>query len=177
VREKWSGEASAEEVSMTNSLAALALEPYVPGAWRADWAWGLPLIVLTVLIHVLGLGLLNQRAARLISQRTERRFPTAAFAVVMGMTTLLASILHAAEAGMWAGAYRLLGALPDNRSAMLYSLSAMTSYGHETLFLEAHWQLLGAIEALNGWLLFGLTTAFLFGIIQKIWSLSSMGRH
>ena len=29
--------------------------------WSADWAWGLPLIVLTVLIHVTGLGLMSQR--------------------------------------------------------------------------------------------------------------------
>jgi hypothetical protein len=34
---------------------------------------------------------------------------------------------------------------------------------------------MGAMEALNGWLLFGLTTAFLFGVIEKIW-LSSSGR-
>ena len=44
---------------------------------------------------------------------------------------------------------------------MLYSLSAMTSYGHASLFLEDRWQLMGALEALNGALLFGLTTAFL----------------
>ena len=51
----------------------------------------------------------------------------------------------------------------------LYSLSAMTSYGHANLDLEEHWQLLGALEALNGMLLFGLTTAFLFGVIQRAW--------
>ena len=31
------------------------------------------------------------------------------------------------------------------------------------------WQLMGALEAVNGMLLFGLTTAFLFAIIQKVW--------
>jgi hypothetical protein len=46
----------------------------------------------------------------------------------------------------------------------------MTSYGHENLFLEHRWQLMGAIEALNGSLLFGLTAAFLFGMIAKVWS-------
>jgi hypothetical protein len=30
---------------------------------------------------------------------------------------------------------------------------------------------MGALEALNGWLLFGLTTAFLFAIIEKAWLL------
>jgi hypothetical protein len=50
---------------------------------------------------------------------------------------------------------------------MLYSQNAITSYGHANLSLEAHWELMGAMEALNGWLLFGLTTAFLFGMIEK----------
>ena len=53
----------------------------------------------------------------------------------------------------------------------------MTSYGHANLFLEEQWQLMGALEALNGMLLFGLTTAFLFAMIQKVWPLGSRGRH
>jgi hypothetical protein len=35
--------------------------------------------------------------------------------------------------------------------------------------LEGRWQLMGALEALNGMLLFGLTTAFLYGILQRVW--------
>jgi hypothetical protein len=66
-------------------------------------------------------------------------------------------------------AYRLLGASPDYKSAMLYSLEAMTSYGHENLFLASHWRMVGALEALSGWILFGLTPAFLFAVIQRAW--------
>jgi hypothetical protein len=51
---------------------------------------------------------------------------------------------------------------------MLYSISAMTSYGHASVFLEARWQLMGALEALNGMLLFGLSTAFLFATMHKL---------
>jgi hypothetical protein len=29
--------------------------------------------------------------------------------------------------------------------------------------------MMGALEALNGMLLFGLTTAFLFAMIQRVW--------
>ncbi len=72
------------------------------------------------------------------------------------------------EASIWATAYHGLGSLPDFKSTMLYSLSAMTSYGHANLFLEPQWQMMGALEALNGMLLPGLTTAFLFSMIQKI---------
>jgi hypothetical protein len=89
------------------------------------------------------------------------------FAVVLGSAALLATVLHALEASLWAAAYWQLNALPEAKSAMLYSLNAITSYGHTGLTLEVHWQLMGAMESLNGWLLFGLTTAFLFDVIQQ----------
>jgi hypothetical protein len=149
-----------------------------PFAWRSDWAWGLPLIVLTVLIHVSGLGLISQKVVHgNAGRRIERRHPKIAFVVVLGATTLLATCVHGIEAGVWASAYRLLGALPDFRSCMLYSLNAITSYGHTNLSLEDHWHLMGAMEALNGWLLFGLTTAFLFAVIQNVWLLDNKREH
>ena len=145
--------------------------PY--SSWHADWAYGLPLIVLIVLIHVLGLGLINQRVNSVASAAIARRHPTSAFVLLVGTTTLLITILHGTEACICATAYWLLGALPDLRSATLYSLNAVTSYGHANLSLEAHWQLMGAMEALDGWLVFGLTTAFLFGMMERVRLLSS----
>jgi hypothetical protein len=65
--------------------------------------------------------------------------------------------------------YWALGAVPDGKSALLYSLNAITTYGHAGVALEPRWQLMGALEALNGMLLFGLTTAFLYGILQRVW--------
>jgi hypothetical protein len=147
------------------------------GAWSGNWAWSLPLIVLNVVIHVIGLGLINESVVRILRGAKERPRFMSKFAVVMGIAALLATVLHSIEAAAWAAAYLLLGALPDTKAAMLYSLSAMTSYGHANLFLEEQWQMMGALEALNGMLLFGLTTAFLFALIQKVWPLGSRGGH
>jgi hypothetical protein len=94
-------------------------------SWRADWAWSLPLIVATVVIHVFGLALLHERVVRAVGRLIERRHFTALFSVVMGIAVLIATILHAAEAGVWAAAYWLLGALPNVRSSVLFSLGAM----------------------------------------------------
>jgi hypothetical protein len=91
-----------------------------------------------------------------------------AFALALGAATLIAILLHALEAGIWAGVYEILGALPDSKSALLFSLSAMTTYGHEHFDLANHWQLMGSLEALNGMILFGLTTAFLYGMIREL---------
>ena len=140
----------------------------IPVNWSSNWLWGLPLIVLTVVIHVLGLGFIKEKAFR-ISSRTSRRRHTIASLMVIGGVTLSATVLHAIEASLWAIAYKFLGALANFRSAVLYSLNAVTSYGHTNLELAEHWHLMGALEALNGWLLFGLTTAFLFAVIDKVW--------
>jgi hypothetical protein len=143
--------------------------------WGASWAWGLPLILLTVVMHVIGLALINDGVVRFLPNVARHRSFLALFAIIMAAAVLLATVLHGVEAAAWAGAYRLLGAVPDNKSAMLYSLNAMTTYGHESVTLEQHWQMMGALEALNGMLLFGLTTAFLFAMIQEVWQ--SYRRH
>ena len=132
--------------------------------WGLDWAWSVPLIVLCVVVYVCGLWLVHERAVRTHTMRRSML----RFAVIMATAVLVATMLHAVEGALWAATYRILGALPDNASAMLYSISAMTSYGHSNLDLEARWQMMGALEALNGMLLFGLTTAFLFAIIQLV---------
>jgi hypothetical protein len=146
-------------------------------AWELDWLWGLLLIVMSVIIHVVGLMIIFREAVKVVSIAVVRRRFAPMFIVVMGMVALLATVLHGLEGTLWAASYRLLEALPDGRSAMLYSLSAMTSYGHANLFLKDRWQLMGALEALNGMLLFGLTTAFLFAMIREVWDIERKERR
>jgi len=90
-------------------------------AWDGNWAWSLPLIIITVIFHVIGLVLINERVIR--SRRflaSGRRF-LLAFPMILGAATLVAILLHAAEAAIWAFVYQSLGALPDGKSSMLYS--------------------------------------------------------
>ena len=156
-------------VGASESFVVSSFVDTIPSNWSANWAWGVPLIVLTVVIHVLGLAFIKEKAFSVSSRTNRRRHHTAVSLMVIGGVILSATVLHAIEAGLWAVAYVLLNALTDYRSAMLYSLNAVTSYGHTDLELANHWHLMGALEALNGWLLFGLTTAFLFAVIEKIW--------
>jgi hypothetical protein len=146
-------------------------------AWDTNWAWGLPLIVLTVIFHVIGLGLFNVRVDNFLENVKNYGRYDFVFVLVMGVITMWATFLLAVEAGVWAVAFRLLGALPDSKSALFYSLSAITTYGHSDLFLAPQWRLLGALEALNGIMLFGLTTAFMYGTIQLVWPLERRRGH
>jgi hypothetical protein len=125
---------------------------------------------MSVVFHAYCLGLINDDLSSRLSGT--RRFWHLSFRsiFVIGGTALSATALHAVEVFSWAVAYLLLGAFSDYKSAVLYSMNAMTSYGHANLYLEPPWQMMGALEALNGWILFGLTTAFLFAVVQKAWS-------
>jgi hypothetical protein len=144
------------------------MEAFEANTWTADWAWSLPLMLLNIVIHVFGLALVND-AVTLVSRDVKRHLFMTRFAAVIGAAVLLMVMLHGFEAATWAAAYRLLDALPNNKVAMLYSLGAMTSYGHANLFLAPQWQMMGVLQSLTGVLLFGLTTAFLFAMIQTVW--------
>jgi len=153
------------------------MHPPNAGPWLGDWIWSLPLIALTVVIHVCGLALIGERVVRGLGESIARRHFMLKFAIVMSETSLEVTLLHALETIIWAEAFEFLGALPDHKTAMLYSLSAMTTYGHASLYLKPEWQLMGALEALNGMLLFGLTTAFLFAMIQRVWPMGGSHQH
>src|SRR5271169_4516298 len=105
------------------------MEQEIVNNWGVDWAWGLPLIVVTVLIHAYGLGFIGKEVMATLRGGGRLRSLSAASVFATGGTALSATILHAIEGLIWASAYRLLGALLDFKSAMLYSLNAMTSYG------------------------------------------------
>jgi hypothetical protein len=135
--------------------------------WDGNWAWSLPLILITVIFHIIGLVFINERVIRAKQFLLRQRSFLVGLSLVLGTATLGAIILHAVEAAIWAVVYQALGALPDGKSALLYSLGAMTTYGHEHFDLANHWQLMGALEALDGMILFGLTTAFLYGMIRE----------
>lgn len=139
--------------------------------WRHDWAVGLALTMATVTLHVIGLELIWRAFTALLGvvhARTRRSVTR--IVAVMSPTAALILMLHAFEAVIWAVVYVRVEALPRAREAMLYSLGAVSTYGHAPVYLAADWQLLGAIQALNGMLTFGLTIAFMTAVLRRVWT-------
>ena len=143
----------------------------------ASWIWGLLLIALTIAMHATGvvtiaiLGLLI-RARLEIRTRGFRQLMLITIGNVGAMGLLLA-VLHGTEAVIWAAAYVWLGALNLPKDAILYSLDSMSTRGASGLKLEQHWQVMGALEAANGMLLFGISTAYIFAVMLEYWSMLS----
>jgi len=143
-------------------------------AWSADWAWSLPLIVVTIVIHVtaiIGITVLLARGRTLLEKRNKSGVATTLLAIaVIGTVGLALAVLNGLEVAIWAVAYLALGAMDTYADAMLYSMNAMTAYGSSGLNLQRHWQLMGALEAANGLLRFGISTAFLAAVLTELWN-------
>jgi hypothetical protein len=95
-------------------------------SWSDDWMWSLPLIVLTMVIHVIVLDSATTKAVAILSHSARRGRFMLRYCFVIGATAFLATTLLAFEAWLWAAAYLHINALPDFEPAMLYSHGAFT---------------------------------------------------
>ena len=91
---------------------------------------------------------------------------------IVGATGLLLAVLHGIEAAIWAAAYVWLGGLDSSKDA-IPSMDSMTTRGASGLTLERHWLTMGALEAAGGMLLFGISTAYIFAVMQVYWPMLS----
>jgi len=91
--------------------------------------------------------------------------------VIVCTVGLLLAVLHVLEAGLWAAAYWWLGAISSPADAILYSVDSISTRGGSGLELDRQWQPMGALEAVDGMLLFGISTAFIFAFMQTYWSI------
>jgi predicted DNA repair protein MutK len=144
--------------------------------WTADWVCGLSLIALTIMVHVsglIGIAVVLRHLKTKLKQRHGNGFPATLLAVpIIGFIGWALAVLHGLSAAIWAAAYLALGAIDRLGDAMFYSVDSMTARGASGLELHPHWRLMGALEAANGLLLFGISTAFLATVIVEFWELS-----
>lgn len=152
-------------------IAALSA-PQGWGALDASWTLGIGLIALTIALHAVGVVAIALPLLRLHIE--EERPATRFFRTFIGgvVTIVVVGIglvaLQGIECGIWAFAYVRLGALPSPADALLYSVDSMTTRGASGLTLAHRWLMMGALEAMNGMMLFGISAALLIGLMQRI---------
>jgi hypothetical protein len=140
---------------------------------RESWIWSLSLIVVTVAIHATGVVMMALVGLRIkVRVETRRHVIPIIIGVIAGAGLLLA-VLHGIEAAIWAAAYLWLGALDSPIDAIFYSLDAMVTSGASGLVLQRHWGMMGALQAADGMLLFGISTAYMFAVMQAYWPMLS----
>ena len=137
---------------------------------------GSTLISLTVAIHILGIiGLIRLLAGWV--PRLGARTSYFGMLELLIITVVALFLLHTLEIWTWALFYMLIGEFGDLHRALYFSTVTFSTLGYGDITLTDRWQLVSSFEAVNGVILFGISTAFVFAVIQKLYAAASEGKQ
>ena len=132
---------------------------------------GSVLVAITVAIHALGTAFLVKYLASTFLDRTGHWGSKRVLTALM-LAALVLVFLHTLEIMVWAGVYELMvpiGELANFETAVYFSFVTFTTLGYGDITLSEGYRLLSGIQALNGILLVGWSTALMFAVVQKTW--------
>ncbi|WP_457301915.1 ion channel [Phyllobacterium sp. P5_D12] len=110
-------------------------------------------------------------AARYFARTSRQPFgakPLRGIFVQFSILMLVLMIGNIVQVVFWALLYRLLGAFADFETAMYFSGVTFTSLGYGDVLLQGRMRLLGPLQAANGLMMFGVTTALFISVIQQV---------
>ncbi len=87
-------------------------------------------------------------------------------------TAFFLLLLHFIESGIWAFTFYILPSITEFETlekAIYFSLVTFTTLGYGEITISSTNRLLAGFEAINGILLIGWSTAFMFSVVQHIW--------
>jgi Ion channel len=128
------------------------------------------MVLITVMMHGLGLALLGRLMQGEIKQERAHHVPTLS-ARGLGFTLMLVlalAWLHGLEIWSYAFLYEAIGAVSDLETAVYFSTISYAGIGFDDRYIDPAWRLVSAIEGINGLLLLGWSTAFFVTIITRL---------
>ncbi len=132
---------------------------------------GLFLVVVTVAIHAMGTSIWMRFVVGRYAGRSGEWQLRQHWLVFMSTAIVLIG-LHTVEVVVWALTYWWLPSvevLQTFEESVYFSLVTFATLGYGDITLQTGPRLLSGIEAMNGILLFGWSTAFFFAIFQRSW--------
>ena len=129
--------------------------------------WGTALLSLCALVHVGMMAIcipLLTRAAKAV----EAKFPKLKFLYLSALGFALIVFAHTLQVWIWAVFFVGFGAFADLATALYFSLVTYTTLGYGDFVLGPDIRIFASFAAVTGLLTFGLSTAFLVGLIGRI---------
>ena len=130
------------------------------------------LIAITTFLHGLSIALAGV-ALRPYLGRMETNIRFFRDLVVLVAMALWLMTAHFLEIALWASTYQSLNIRPDFASAFFLSSLCYTTLGLDGIAIDPAWQWLPGANAANGFLLFGMSAAFMLEIFGRL----RMNRH
>jgi hypothetical protein len=87
---------------------------------------------------------------------------------IVAVTISFAFAAHLIEIALWALLFMMCGEFSAFGNAFDHSAVNYTSLGYGDVLMTPSWRFLGPLEAANGLLMFGVSTAMIFAVIQRL---------
>ena len=136
---------------------------------------GTAMIGFTVAVHVGGIVALTVwLRTRFLPVLSPKTFSILLAIRLIVVTVFGAILLHAIEIWSWAYLYLWLGQFESRELSLYFSTVTFTTLGYGDITLEPRWRLLSGLEAINGVVLLGVTTAVVFAILLRVFQAASI---
>lgn len=128
---------------------------------------GIAAVICTIFIHALPL------SATINFVRHEEKLGRVGVGLwmdtaIVTRVILYALVAHLLEIAFWAVLLVFCREFSDFDTAYYHSAVNYTSLGYGDILMSPSWRLLGPLETANGMLLFGVSTAMIFAVIQRL---------
>jgi hypothetical protein len=87
---------------------------------------------------------------------------------IVTLTISFALAAHLVDIALWAVLFVFCGEFPRLGTAYYHSAVNYTTLGYGDLIMTPSWRLLGPLEAADGMLMFGVSTAIVFTLTQRL---------
>lgn len=124
-------------------------------------------ILVNLLIQIAGIVVTVVYIARLIDAGPP--IPTVGNDIrLMSMVLMALFFGHVLQFALWAALFMFVGEFSNFGVAFYHSVVNFTSLGYGDIVMSDKWRLLGALEAANGILMFGLTTSLFVAVLNRL---------
>jgi voltage-gated potassium channel len=76
--------------------------------------------------------------------------------------------LHLVQTALWALFYYAQGLFSDIETALYFSMVSFATIGYGDVLLPSRWRVLGVVEGFTGVILVGISTAFIFAVMNAM---------
>lgn len=127
---------------------------------------GIPMTILCLVLQAVVVGLsLHPYMDYRQSQERQSRGSTI---LILSLVMLLMLLGNLMQMGLWALLFVVLGEFDSFARALYFSGVTFATLGYGDVVLSPKWQLLSALEAANGILMFGVSTAVITAALSDV---------
>lgn len=127
------------------------------------------LVFVTTIVHA-GSTVIALRSLAIFHSRRWHLQPHVSGAILTAALVMMMSLVALLESLVWALTYLGVGAITGLEHALYFSIVTFTTLGYGDIVMDENWRLLAALEAANGIIMFGWTTALIFAFVQRVYS-------